>query len=239
MEKEQKKQPGPANPAAIRKLPGRVLELCHEAGICKQDILYWAGCDETADYHFTEGYVILTREKLAVILYPPLPNQIYSLGGYRKEALRQQREAEVSIYEIRRLAGVKIQREIGRICLVLLQKDGDIRGAFSSNSLLSFWLPLEKLTEKLIKMCIRDRHKTAQQPDRPGPGNCRIHLLHYSCGDLLYRLAFAVRSPLHPVNSSRHDPVYNTDSGIHLYAAAVCSALILNRILLHRDQAEG
>ncbi len=151
MKKAPNRQPDTQSPAATRKLPQRVLALCREAGIRAEDILYWADCDETADYHFTEGYVLLTRRQLAVIVYPPLSNQTYSLGGYRKEALRQQLEANIQVYPLQELTGTKIQQEIGRICLVLLHREGAIRAAFSSNSLLGFWLPLEKLVEKLIK----------------------------------------------------------------------------------------
>lgn len=150
METEQRIQPS-GDTAAEKKLPGRVYDLCAGAGIRKEDVLYWADCDETADYHFTEGYVVLTAEKLATIVYPPLPDQVYSFGGYRREALHQQLEAEVKVYEISRMTGVKVQQEIGRICLVILKKEGDVRAAFSSNSQLGFWLPLEKQVEKLVK----------------------------------------------------------------------------------------
>ncbi len=116
--------------AAEKKLPGRVYDLCAGANIHKKDILYWAGCDETADFHFTEGYIILTSKQLAVILYPPLHDQVYSFGGYRREALNQQMDATVQVYGLDQMTGVKIQQEIGRICLVVKKKDGDIRAAF-------------------------------------------------------------------------------------------------------------
>lgn len=150
MKKKQRIQP-PGNSVTERKLPGRVYDLCAGAGIRKEDILYWANCDETDDFHFTEGYIILTEKKLAIIVYPPLSDHVYSFGGYRREALHQQLDAEIQVYEIHEMTGVKVQQEIGRICLVIQKRDGDIRGAFSSNSQLGFWLPMEKLVEKLVK----------------------------------------------------------------------------------------
>lgn len=134
-----------------RGLPDQVLERCRRAGIREEDILYWAGCDETEDYHFTEGYIVLTGKELAVILYPPVRSQICSLGGFQKEALRQQQEPGLQIYPLAGLSGVKVQQEVGRICLILLCEEGDVRAAFSSNSLSGCWRPLEKLTAKLLK----------------------------------------------------------------------------------------
>jgi len=149
--KKEKAQIKLLRPEAERKLPERVLDLCKESGIGKDDVLYWARCDETADYRFTEGYILLTREKLAVVLYPPVEGQVYFFGGYSREAMRQQTEARVEIYALAELKGIKVEREIGRVCLVVLRAGGDVRAAFSSNTQMGAWMPFERLVEKLSK----------------------------------------------------------------------------------------
>lgn len=67
-----------------QKIPIQVKQIAESYHIKESDICYTAHFDLEEEYQFAQGYVLLAKKTLAVVLYKPAENEFYQFGGYAK-----------------------------------------------------------------------------------------------------------------------------------------------------------
>lgn len=102
----------------IPKMPEQVKDLLGRQGIKEEDILTGVRTDMNTACDYADGYLVLTKEKLAVASSPAVPSAVHTFKGYPQEELVEAlREWTVTVYSVEELSEVKIERQVA--CAVL------------------------------------------------------------------------------------------------------------------------
>ena len=118
----------------IPKMPGKVWELLERQGIKEKDIVLGAKTDMNTACEYADGFLVLTKEKLAIAASPAVPSSIHIFKGYPfTESSEELREWNLRVYSVEELSELRIERQVA--CAVLTAKVGEterILAAFSN-----------------------------------------------------------------------------------------------------------
>ena len=118
----------------IPKMPERVWELLNRQGIKKEEIILGAKTDMNTACEYADGFLVLTKEKLAIAASPAVPSAVHVFKGYPSaEASEVLQEWTLRVYPAEALSELRIERQVA--CAVLTAKvDGTVRilAAFSN-----------------------------------------------------------------------------------------------------------
>lgn len=136
----------------IPKMPEQVKDLLRRQGIKEEDILTGVKTDMNTACDYADGYVVLTKEKFAVVSSPAVPSAVHTFKGYPQEELVEAlREWTVTVYSAEELSEVKIERQVA--CAVL---SAEVNGT-------------ERILAAFSNLCIKDAYELVrrfQNPDR-------------------------------------------------------------------------
>ncbi len=105
----------------IPKMPETVWSLLKQQGIEKDQILSGARTDMNTACEYADGYLVLTKEKLAVAASPEVPSEVHIFKGYPvSEEPKELREWTLRVYSVEELSEVRIERQVA--CAVLTAK---------------------------------------------------------------------------------------------------------------------
>ncbi len=110
----------------IKKIPRRLLPLLSEKGIAQEDILLTAKVDMNLECHFTEGYLLLTKEALLVADSEAIPGELHYFKGAQNLSRMQietEREWKLSIYPLKQIRRLQVERTVAGGFLLLVAPD--------------------------------------------------------------------------------------------------------------------
>ena len=100
------------NGGCVTEMLEKERKLLERYGLVPEDIVYTARFDVAEYYRFTDGMLLLTAEKLAVLLYPPVSGKDYYFGGYRTNPEEAGWEPTLQIYDLAEVESLGIIREL-------------------------------------------------------------------------------------------------------------------------------
>lgn len=118
------------------KLPKKVLSMLQKHGIEPESILKASATDMTTDCEYADGFVILTAEKLAVVLSAPKPSEVRCFKGCSlREELEREKDQDwaIKLYEGKDLKKLEIERQVACGILVAETEKGAVRLTAFSN----------------------------------------------------------------------------------------------------------
>ena len=105
----------------IPKMPAQVVDLLDRQGINETNILLGAKTDMNTACEYADGYLVLTKEKLAVAASPAVPSDVHIFKGYPQTELAEElREWTLTVYSVEDLEELRIERQVA--CAVLTAK---------------------------------------------------------------------------------------------------------------------
>ncbi len=105
----------------IPKMPEQVWDLLKRQGIEKNQILLGARTDMNTACEYAAGYLVLTKEKLAIASSPAVPSEVHIFKGYPvSDEPKELREWKLIVYSVEELSEVRIERQVA--CAVLTAK---------------------------------------------------------------------------------------------------------------------
>ncbi len=137
------------------KLPKSFVSLLQKHGIEEKDIIFSAVADFDAEYRFADSIVALTGKQLIYAAYPYREKTEYRFGGYsgwqiQEDALLLE-EPALQIFELSRVGGLEVIREVGTGVLMAVVDGADRKLCHFSNTRLETFLRLCRLSEKIKK----------------------------------------------------------------------------------------
>ncbi len=116
-----------------------------------EDVKYIAESDIDDEFRFVHNYIVLTADRLVLILYPYKPSGSFSFGGYKRtgELSDADSEAAVKIYFNNDIEKLEIIRNISGGTLMGKIEGEDIKLCRFSNSKMG---EMERLTRNLKKV---------------------------------------------------------------------------------------
>ena len=105
----------------IPNMPEKVWDLLGRQGIEKDQIILGARTDMNTACEYTEGFLVLTKEKLAIASSPAVPSEVHIFKGYPVSSEpKELRDWNLVVYSAGELSEVRIERQVA--CAVLTAK---------------------------------------------------------------------------------------------------------------------
>ena len=118
----------------IPNMPEQVWDLLARQGIEKNQILLGARTDMNTACEYADGYLVLTKEKLAVASSPEVKSEVHIFKGYPvSDEPKEAREWNLVVYSVEELTDTRIERQVACAVLTAKVKETDrILAAFSN-----------------------------------------------------------------------------------------------------------
>ena len=105
----------------IPNMPEKVWDLLEQQGIEKNQILLGARTDMNTACEYADGYLVLTKEKLAIASSPAVTSEVHIFKGYPvSDEPKESREWKLTVYSVDELSETRIERQVA--CAVLTAK---------------------------------------------------------------------------------------------------------------------
>ena len=105
----------------IPNMPEKVWDLLEQQGIEKNQILLGARTDMNTACEYADGYLVLTKEKLAIASSPAVTSEVHIFKGYPvSDEPKESREWKLTVYSVDELSETRIERQVA--CAVLAAK---------------------------------------------------------------------------------------------------------------------
>lgn len=133
-------------------LPDSAVAILNGYGVPKEALLYLAGADYDAEFRFAQSYLVLTKDRLALLQYPSRQGGEYRFGGYagqKAEFLRETEKPAIRLFLLEDVEKLEILREVSGGGLMGKIKGEEIFLCRFSNSRMS---EMERLTRNLEKV---------------------------------------------------------------------------------------
>lgn len=138
----------------IKKMPKQVKELLKRHNIEETDILTGAKTDMNTACEYADGYLFLTKEKLAIAASPAVLSSVHVFKGYPTEELKDElRDWSVTVYPVEELSEVRIERQVA--CAILTAK---VNGT-------------ERILAAFSNLCIKHAYELVRLLENPEKGS--------------------------------------------------------------------
>ena len=144
----------------IPNMPEQVWDLLSRQGIEKNQILLGARTDMNTACEYADGYLVLTKEKLAIAASPAVLSEVHIFKGYPvSDEPKETREYHLSVYSVEELSEVRIERQVACAVLTAKVKDTERILAAFSNLCIKHAYELVRRLETLDKEETEEKHE--------------------------------------------------------------------------------
>lgn len=144
----------------IPNMPEQVWDLLNRQGIEKNQILLGARTDMNTACEYADGYLVLTKEKLAIASSPAVLSEVHIFKGYPvSDEPKEAREYHLTVYSVEELSEVRIERQVACAVLTAKVKETERILAAFSNLCIKHAYELVRRLETLDKEEPKDAHE--------------------------------------------------------------------------------
>ena len=144
----------------IPNMPEQVWDLLNRQGIEKSQILLGARTDMNTACEYADGYLVLTKEKLAIATSPAVLSEVHIFKGYPvSDEPKEAREYRLAVYSVEELSEVRIERQVACAVLTAKVKETERILAAFSNLCMKHAYELVRRLETLDKENPEDAHE--------------------------------------------------------------------------------
>ena len=150
----------------IPKMPETVWSLLKQQGIEKDQILSGARTDMNTACEYADGYLVLTKEKLAIASSPEVKSEVHIFKGYPvSDEPKELREWNLVVYSVEELSETRIERQVACAVLTAKVKGTDRILAAFSNLCIKHAYELVRRLEHLEKEDEGERHEKPEEEE--------------------------------------------------------------------------
>ena len=150
----------------IPNMPEKVWDLLKRQGIEKNQILLGARTDMNTACEYADGYLVLTKEKLAIASSLEVPSEVHIFKGYPvSNEPKEAREWNLVVYSVEELDETRIERQVACAVLTAKVKGTDRILAAFSNLCIKNAYELVRRLEHLDKEDAGDKHEKPEEEE--------------------------------------------------------------------------
>lgn len=135
-----------------KQIPNELVQLLGKYSIPEKEICYTSCFDIDESYQFTDGYIVLTKESLVILVYPVQSDSQYRFGGYAPDELKREGTTPaIQIIALDKIEKLEIIREVGNGVLFAIIDGCDKRICQFSNSKMAEFERMKNNLDKVKK----------------------------------------------------------------------------------------